>query len=100
VISLTQTAGLNPIEDSTNVNVIATGVVDREHYCDCVDDLLFAKYENRALCGKKGIVSASLPPGRKAQADDSSGVATFLPSGESGYICSHTYNVDGGHWMS
>lgn len=45
VISLTQSAGLNLIKHGINVNAIAPGVVDGEHW-DGVD-ALFAKYENR-----------------------------------------------------
>jgi len=47
VISLTQSAGLNLIKHGINVNAIAPGVVDGEHW-DGVD-ALFAKYENRPL---------------------------------------------------
>ena len=46
VISLTQSAGLNLIEHGINVNAIAPGVVDGEHW-DGVD-AFFAKYENKA----------------------------------------------------
>ena len=45
VISLTQSAGLALIPHRINVNAIAPGVVDGEHW-DGVD-ALFAKYENR-----------------------------------------------------
>lgn len=51
VISLTQSAGLNLINHGINVNAIAPGVVDGEHW-DGVD-ALFAKYENRPLGQKK-----------------------------------------------
>lgn len=51
VISLTQSAGLNLIPHRINVNAIAPGVVDGEHW-DGVD-ALFARYENRPLGEKK-----------------------------------------------
>jgi galactitol 2-dehydrogenase len=98
VISLTQSAGLNLIEHRINVNAIAPGVVEGEHW-DHVD-ALFAKYEKRAVGEKKRIVGAGVPFGRMATAQDLTGMAVFLASGESDYIVSQTYNVDGGQWMS
>jgi galactitol 2-dehydrogenase len=98
VISLTQSAGLNLIQYGINVNAIAPGVVDGEHW-DGVD-AMFAKYENRPLGEKKKIVGASVPIGRMATPKDLEGMAIFLASNESDYIVSQTYNVDGGQWMS
>lgn len=98
VISLTQSAGLNLIQHGINVNAIAPGVVDGEHW-DHVDSM-FAKYENRPLGEKKKIVGASVPIGRMATPKDLEGMAIFLASSESDYIVSQTYNVDGGQWMS
>jgi D-sorbitol dehydrogenase (acceptor) len=98
VISLTQSAGLNLIQHGINVNAIAPGVVDGEHW-DGVD-AMFAKYENRPLGEKKKIVGASVPFGRMATPKDLEGMAIFLASNESNYIVSQTYNVDGGQWMS
>jgi NAD(P)-dependent dehydrogenase (short-subunit alcohol dehydrogenase family) len=98
VISLTQSAGLNLIQHGINVNAIAPGVVDGEHW-DGVD-AMFAKYENRPLGEKKKIVGASVPIGRMATPKDLEGMAIFLASNESDYIVSQTYNVDGGQWMS
>ena len=46
VISLTQSAGLNLIQHGINVNAIAPGVVDGEHW-DGVD-AFFAKYEGKS----------------------------------------------------
>jgi D-sorbitol dehydrogenase (acceptor) len=98
VISLTQSAGLNLIQHGINVNAIAPGVVDGEHW-DHVD-AMFAKYEKRPLGEKKRIVGEGVPFGRMATPDDLSGMAVFLASQESNYIVSQTYNVDGGQWMS
>jgi galactitol 2-dehydrogenase len=86
------------IEHGINVNAIAPGVVDGEHW-DGVD-AMFAKYENRPLGEKKKQVSAGVPLGRMATPDDLTGMAIFLASSESDYIVSQTYNVDGGQWMS
>jgi NAD(P)-dependent dehydrogenase (short-subunit alcohol dehydrogenase family) len=98
VISLTQSAGLNLIKHGINVNAIAPGVVDGEHW-DGVD-ALFAKYENRPRGEKKRLVSEDVPFGRMGTADDLTGMAIFLASQESNYVVAQTYNVDGGNWMS
>lgn len=98
VISLTQSAGLDLIKHGINVNAIAPGVVDGEHW-DGVD-ALFAKYENRPLGEKRKLVGAAVPFGRMGTADDLTGMAIFLASAESDYVVSQTYNVDGGNWMS
>ncbi len=98
VISLTQSAGLNLISHGINVNAIAPGVVDGEHW-DGVD-ALFAKYENRPLGEKKRLVGADVPFGRMGTAEDLTGMAIFLASQESNYVVAQTYNVDGGNWMS
>ncbi len=98
VISLTQSAGLDLIRHGINVNAIAPGVVDGEHW-DHVDSL-FAKYENRPLGEKKRLVGEAVPYGRMGTAQDLAGMAVFLASAEADYIVSQTYNVDGGNWMS
>ncbi|WP_417669182.1 L-iditol 2-dehydrogenase [Roseibium sp.] len=98
VISLTQSAGLNLIEHGINVNAIAPGVVDGEHW-DGVD-ALFAQYENRPLGEKKRLVGEAVPYGRMGTAEDLIGMAVFLASKEADYIVAQTYNVDGGNWMS
>ncbi|PTW62993.1 D-sorbitol dehydrogenase (acceptor) [Breoghania corrubedonensis] len=98
VISLTQSAGLNLIRHGINVNAIAPGVVDGEHW-DGVD-ALFAKYENRPIGEKKKLVGAEVPFGRMGRAQDLTGMAIFLASAEADYIVAQTYNVDGGNWMS
>jgi galactitol 2-dehydrogenase len=98
VISLTQSAGLDLIKHGINVNAIAPGVVDGEHW-DGVD-AMFAKYENRPKGEKKRLVGAAVPIGRMATADDLVGMAIFLASQESNYVVAQTYNVDGGNWMS
>jgi NAD(P)-dependent dehydrogenase (short-subunit alcohol dehydrogenase family) len=98
VISLTQSAGLNLIAHGINVNAIAPGVVEGEHWAHV--DELFAKYENRPLGEKKRIVGEGVPFGRMGTADDLTGMAIFLASDEAEYIVAQTYNVDGGQWMS
>ncbi len=98
VISLTQSAGLNLIQHGINVNAIAPGVVDGEHW-DGVD-AFFAKHEGKAPGQKKREVAAAVPHGRMGRAEDLTGMAVFLASDEADYIVAQTYNVDGGNWMS
>ncbi len=98
VISLTQSAGLDLIRHGINVNAIAPGVVDGEHW-DGVD-ALFAKYEGRAPGEKKRLVGEAVPLGRMGTAEDLIGMAVFLAGPESAYVVAQTYNVDGGNWMS
>ncbi len=98
VISLTQSAGLDLIKHGINVNGIAPGVVDNEHW-DHVD-LLFARYENLPPGEKKRSVGAAVPFGRMARPDEIGGLATFLASADANYIVAQTYNIDGGNWMS
>jgi D-sorbitol dehydrogenase (acceptor) len=98
VISLTQSAGLNLIRHGINVNAIAPGVVDGEHW-DGVD-AFFAKYEGKAPGQKKREVGEAVPYGRMGRAQDLTGMAVFLASDEAEYIVAQCYNVDGGQWMS
>lgn len=98
IISLTQSAGLNLIQHGINVNAIAPGVVDGEHW-DGVD-AFFARYENKAPGQKKREVGEAVPIGRMGTAQDLTGMAVFLASPEADYIVAQTYNVDGGNWMS
>jgi len=98
VISLTQSAGLNLIPHRINVNAIAPGVVDGEHW-DGVD-ALFARYEGLKPGEKKARVGESVPYGRMGNAEDLTGMAIFLASAEADYVVAQTYNVDGGQWMS
>ncbi|WP_068306285.1 L-iditol 2-dehydrogenase [Pararhodobacter sp. CCB-MM2] len=98
VISLTQSAGLDLIKHGINVNAIAPGVVDGEHW-DGVD-AFFAKYEGKAPGQKKREVGEAVPHGRMGRAEDLTGMAVFLASPEADYIVAQTYNVDGGNWMS
>jgi D-sorbitol dehydrogenase (acceptor) len=98
VISLTQSAGLDLIRHGINVNAIAPGVVDGEHW-DHVDSL-FARYEGRKPGEKKKLVGEAVPYGRMGTAADLTGMAVFLASSEADYIVAQTYNVDGGNWMS
>jgi NAD(P)-dependent dehydrogenase (short-subunit alcohol dehydrogenase family) len=97
IISFTQSAGLDLIKHGINVNAIAPGVVDGEHWEGV--DALFAKYENLAI-GEKKKQAAGVPYGRMGTAEDLVGMAVFLASEESNYIVAQTYNVDGGQWMS
>jgi D-sorbitol dehydrogenase (acceptor) len=78
VISLTQSAGLDLIKHGINVNAIAPGVVDGEHWEGV--DALFAKYENRLIGEKKRLVGESVPYGRMGRAEDLTGMALFLAS--------------------
>lgn len=98
VISLTQSAGLDLIRHRINVNAIAPGVVDGDHW-DHVDSL-FARYENLKPGEKKKLVGEAVPYGRMGTAADLTGMAIFLASPESDYVVAQTYNVDGGNWMS
>lgn len=98
VISMTQSAGLNLIKHGINVNAIAPGVVDGDHWEHV--DALFAQLEGKPLGQKKAEVEASVPAGRFAVPSDLTGMAVFLASSDSDYILSQTYNVDGGQWMS
>ncbi len=98
VISLTQSAGLSLIEYGINVNAIAPGVVEGEHW-DHVDSL-FAKYEGRERGEKKKLVGQAVPAGRMGTPEDLTGMAIFLASAEADYVVAQTYNVDGGNWLS
>lgn len=98
VISLTQSAGLDLIQHGINVNAIAPGVVDNEHWDDV--DARFARYEGLQPGEKKRIVGAAVPFGRMARPDEIAGLAAFLAGPDAGYIVAQTYNIDGGNWMS
>lgn len=98
VISLTQSAGLDLIKHGINVNAIAPGVVDGEHWDEV--DAYFAKYEGKRRGQKKAEVGASVPYGRMGIAEDLTGMAVFLASEDARYVVAQTYNVDGGNWMS
>ena len=98
VISITQSAGLDLIKHGINVNAIAPGVVDNEHWDDV--DARFARYENLPLGEKKRRVGAAVPLGRMAQPEEIGGLAAFLASRDADYIVAQTYNIDGGNWMS
>lgn len=98
VISLTQSAGLNLIAHGINVNAMAPGVVDGEHW-DGVD-ALFAKYEGLAPGEKKRAVGAAVPFGRMGTAADLTGMAIFLATAEADYVVAQTFGVDGGNWLA
>jgi D-sorbitol dehydrogenase (acceptor) len=98
VISLNQSAGLDLIQHGINVNAIAPGVVDGEHW-DGVD-AFFAKYEGKAPGQKKREVGAAVPFGRMGTAADLTGMAIFLATDEAKYIVAQCFGVDGGNWMA
>jgi galactitol 2-dehydrogenase len=98
VISLTQSAGLDLIKHRINVNAIAPGVVEGEHW-DHVD-AMFAKHENRQRGEKKRLVGEAVPYGRMGTAADLTGMAIFLATSEADYIVAQTFGVDGGNWMA
>jgi len=98
VISLTQSAGLNLITHGINVNAIAPGVVDGDHW-DGVD-AFFAKYEGKLPGQKKSEVGAAVPFGRMGTAQDLTGMAIFLATDEANYIVAQCFGVDGGNWMA
>ncbi len=98
VISLTQSAGLNLIPHGINVNAIAPGVVEGEHW-DGVD-ALFAKYEGLAPGEKKRLVGEAVPYGRMGTADDLIGMAVFLAGEGADYVVGQTFGVDGGNWLA
>ena len=66
VISMTQSAGLNLIGHGINVNAIAPGVVDGEHWEHV--DAMFAKLEGKPLGQKKAEVAAGVPASNRAGA--------------------------------
>ncbi|GAB4382353.1 L-iditol 2-dehydrogenase [Albidovulum sp.] len=98
VISMTQSAGLNLIRHGINVNAIAPGVVDGEHWEHV--DAMFARLEGKPIGQKRREVEAGVPAGRYARPEDLAPMAVFLASDEANYIVSQCYNVDGGQWMS
>ena len=97
IISLTQSTGLDLIRHGINVNAIAPGVVDNEHWDDV--DARFARYEKLQPGEKKRAVGAAVPFGRMARPDEIAGMAVFLASDDADYVVAQTYNVDGGNWM-
>lgn len=98
VISMTQSAGLSLIRHGINVNAIAPGVVDGEHW-DVVDEH-FAKLEGLKPGEKKRMVGASVPFGRMGVASDLTGMAIFLATPEAEYIVAQCFGVDGGNWLA
>ena len=98
IISLTQSVGLNLIAHGINVNAIAPGVVEGEHWEGV--DAYFAKYEGKPLGQKKQEVGAAVPFGRMGTAEDLTGMAIYLASSDSDYVVAQTFGVDGGNWMA
>ena len=99
VISLTQSAGLDLIQHGINVNAIAPGVVDGEHW-DHVDCAVRQATRTASPARRRQLVGDGVPCGRMGTAEDLTGMAVFLASPEADYIVAQTYNVDGGNWMS
>ena len=83
IISATQSAALDLIKHGINVNAIAPGVVEGEHW-DGVD-AHFAKWEGLAPGEKKKQVGAAVPAGRMGTSDDLTPMAVFLASSDSDY---------------
>lgn len=98
IISATQSAALALVKHNIQVNAIAPGVVDGEHWE--VVDANFAKWEGLKPGEKKASVAKSVPVGRFATPEDLAGMAIFLASSESDYILAQTFGVDGGNWMA
>ncbi len=98
IISITQSSALHLIQYGINVNAIAPGVVNDEHW-DGVD-AAFAKAEGLKIGEKKAMVDAAVPFGRMAKPEELAPMAVFLASSDADYILAQTYNVDGGQWMS
>lgn len=98
IISATQSAALALVKHNIQVNAIAPGVVDGEHWE--VVDANFAKWEGLKPGEKKAAVAKSVPVGRFATPEDLAGMAIFLASSESDYILAQTFGVDGGNWMA
>ncbi len=98
VISLTQSAGLDLIKHGINVNAIAPGVVDNEHW-DHVDSM-FARYENLAA-GREEAHRRRLGALRPHGAPRRDRRPRHLPGEpDADYIVAQCYNIDGGNWMS
>ncbi|ASV87815.1 sorbitol dehydrogenase (plasmid) [Ochrobactrum quorumnocens] len=98
IISATQSAALALVKHNIQVNAIAPGVVDGEHWE--VVDANFAKWEGLKSGEKKAAVAKSVPIGRFATPEDITGMALFLASSDSDYILAQTFGVDGGNWMA
>jgi NAD(P)-dependent dehydrogenase (short-subunit alcohol dehydrogenase family) len=98
VIHMKQTAALELIRHSINVNGIAPGVIDTPMW-DIVD-AQFCKYKGLPLGSARKMAEAGVPHGRFGVPDDLAGAAVFLASKDAEYIVAQTLNVDGGNWMS
>ena len=98
VISITQSAGLDLIRHGINVNAIAPGVVDNEHWATSIRCSPAMRGWRRVR--RNESPAPPVPIGRMARPEEIGGLAVFLASTDADYIVAQTYNIDGGNWMS
>ncbi|TGD43364.1 SDR family oxidoreductase [Pseudotabrizicola sediminis] len=84
----------NLIAHGINVNALAPGVVDGDHW-DGVD-AFFAKHEGKPPGQKTREVAGAVPKGRMGTATDLTGTAIFLATPEAKCIVARCFGADGG----
>ncbi len=97
VISITQSTGLDLIKHGINVNAVAPGVVDGEHWMMLIVVLRNMKIGNRE---KRRSLSVRLCYWAHGAPGGVERPIVFLASRDADYIVAQTYNIDGGNWMS